>query len=978
MKNGEILFKLEELNQKLINQLKTTKETDYARHFEIAKAYQHLKLDAFDQIDYGLNQSFLPFDTNSYFKALSELLNSQQKTKVLVQKKARFYPHNGDPWQIKVIKTVKRFSFQISTVPRKTQNAILKLFGKKTKYIGYWKHKVPYRKVVELHTKRHLTVELKLALDHFIRKEISIVRDALATEQKLNDQLIAWTLNEKGSRIKPMALKCNIEDYLKRSKENLSELKSALKDKVEHCYSDINETTELAGTLELPGLMLRYLNRKRKKHAIRKSLSSMIIGWGNTMFALFEDWDLDQEIYNLNYFTRQKTQQVIFENERHIREELEILESTQQSLADFSALIKRRLAGNHARGKHIIKQAIEEIRHGDYIRMLDQAIEKSISFNSPQRIDQFELKVSNFLKEIAHKRWLTSLTDYVKPLNASELSSFSPRELIGFEYLPKLSDSCSKLKARLTKEIETSRIEIENLEHIIAFNLSSVIDSLEKKECTPEELPALVDEGLERAKKKLGDITKTMEDVYVEIADELSNFTQSFIDSNLKLTNNENAFNLRMIVMRAKALKKSEEFGVRFLKRFWLLYRFSRIKSKILFRQLEKTLLPWKKRIGLEAESGIATALSDFLYEAYRKINNLPIIYQRLYKIMPLTEMNLFMGRQKEVAALQQAFISWQESNYAPTVVIGEKWSGQTTLINYFLENEAPKHKLTRIELNKNIWNFDDLLALLQKHLKDENIKSEEDIIQKLRNKYQGQIFILENLQNYYLRQIHGFEALNALIRIISKTAKNVFWLCSSNIYAWRYLNKTINIAGYFGHSIEILPFTNDELRKIIMKKNNISGYKIIFAASEKTLSSKNFLKKSEDDQQLYLRDKFFNDLNSFAKGNISLALSFWLLSTSNITDDSIEITSFSPPDFSFIKGLSTEIVFIIYQIIMHDGLRAREILMILNQPESSLDMKLSMLYDDGILITKDEQYQLNPLIYRHTINMLKSKNLIY
>jgi hypothetical protein len=173
-------------------------------------------------------------------------------------------------------------------------------------------------------------------------------------------------------------------------------------------------------------------------------------------------------------------------------------------------------------------------------------------------------------------------------------------------------------------------------------------------------------------------------------------------------------------------------------------------------------------------------------------------------------------------------------------------------------------------------------------------------------------------------------------------------------------------------------PFSDQELRELILKKNNISGYKIIYAASENNKTSKKFIKMNYEEQQLYLRDQFFNDLNAFAKGNISLALSFWLLSTSNITEESIEITNFQPPDFSFINGLNADKVFIIYLLIMHDGLGFEHLNQVYRKPEDKLRLLVIMLLDDGIIIEKNDRYEVNPLIYRHSINMLKAKNLIY
>jgi hypothetical protein len=143
-------------------------------------------------------------------------------------------------------------------------------------------------------------------------------------------------------------------------------------------------------------------------------------------------------------------------------------------------------------------------------------------------------------------------------------------------------------------------------------------------------------------------------------------------------------------------------------------------------------------------------------------------------------------------------------------------------------------------------------------------------------------------------------------------------------------------------------------------------------------MANKKFARLNEEEKQLFLRDKFFSQLNNFAHGNISLALSYWLLSTTNITDRSIEITAFKSPDFSFINNLSHEKIFFIYLLIMHDGLTLERMVAIYNRSEESLRLMMIMLRDDGIIIEKSNRFVVNPLIYRHTINMLKAKNLIY
>ena len=68
-------------------------------------------------------------------------------------------------------------------------------------------------------------------------------------------------------------------------------------------------------------------------------------------------------------------------------------------------------------------------------------------------------------------------------------------------------------------------------------------------------------------------------------------------------------------------------------------------------------------------------------------------------------------------------------------------------------------------------------------------------------------IIILEGLQYAYLKKVDGFETLKLLFEIISKTNKNIFWICTCTLHAWNYLNKAISIEEYFGHVIKLGEF---------------------------------------------------------------------------------------------------------------------------------------------------------------------------
>jgi hypothetical protein len=978
-KNEAIINEFQQLSGELQALLDKPEHKGSDEVFEIAKNYQHWKFERFKGYYAEKDQAFVSIGLDNFQAQVQAFLNKQPRTKKKAQSRHRFYSCKGDtPW-IKTIKFFKKQLFHISTIPKRFLNLFRRLFKKDTKTIRFWNYVIPFRALAALHVENTLMIELREAVNDFCSASITGLKTAVDLEQQLNKVFIESTMFAEGGKPIPKSFTLNHDPIRQSQEAALKDLRIRIKSMAEKCHADIMEKSAISGTIEYPTTFLNYQNRKRPKQQKIKKLVAINLGWGNTAFGLFEDWKIDQEIYNLNYFSKEKVDALNSEYKQNNLKVIGLLTKSKNSLNTYRDELQKKITTNSAKAANIIQEELGQLKSGIGIDNFNQASEQLITFNLPERTSQFELKIAGFLKEVSEKKWLTKLTAYDKPLSSSDLDSFSPRELISFEYLPNVEASCSTLKNQIVQHIEATRQSISNIEHVAAFNLSSVLESVQKGECGQSSIPQLVEEGLDRSENKLDEVLASIANFEKETCEKLLQITKNFIDSNSMLTVNENAFNLRIIVMKAKALKRSEEFGIEILARLKTLRRFLLQKGKIFLIKSEQLLVPWKRRIGLDiGGSTIATELSDFLLEVYGKINSLPIIYQRLYKITPLTEMSLFTGRTHEMTILQGAYKSWQKGKYAPTVIIGEKWSGHTSLINYFIEEYIGKDEVISLGKTVNMVLVSDFMAMWQETLGSKAITTPEHVIAALKEKYKGKVIILENLQNYYLRTFHGFEILTTLIQIITKTSKDIFWICSANIYAWDYLNKSMELSGYFGYVIQMQPFTDEELRELILKKNNISGYKIIYTASENSKSSKKFSKMNYEEQQLYLRDQFFNDLNAFAKGNISLALSFWLLSTSNITEESIEITNFQPPDFSFITGLNADKVFIIYLLIMHDGLGFDHLNQVYKKPEDKLQLLVVMMLDDGIIIEKNDRYEVNPLIYRHSINMLKAKNLIY
>jgi hypothetical protein len=223
------------------------------------------------------------------------------------------------------------------------------------------------------------------------------------------------------------------------------------------------------------------------------------------------------------------------------------------------------------------------------------------------------------------------------------------------------------------------------------------------------------------------------------------------------------------------------------------------------------------------------------------------------------------------------------------------------------------------------------------------------------------------------------------LFELISKTNKQVFWICSSTIYGWLYLNKTLNISDYFEYVIRLENIEDDKMCEVILKRHRVSGYGLRFLPPADA-SHKKYDKMSEHERQDVLRETYFADLNRITEGNFSLAQLFWMRSALEVTEDTITMDSLHSLDFSFIKATPLSKTIILHLLLLHDGLTAEQYALLTHQrhPENNepkpakARLELLQMLDDGLIVKEHETYYINPLLYRPIVSLLQTKNFLY
>ncbi len=125
------------------------------------------------------------------------------------------------------------------------------------------------------------------------------------------------------------------------------------------------------------------------------------------------------------------------------------------------------------------------------------------------------------------------------------------------------------------------------------------------------------------------------------------------------------------------------------------------------------------------------------------------------------------------------------------------------------------------------------------------------------------------------------------------------------------------------------------------------------------------------------MEKEFFNSLNKFVRSNVSLALLYWLGSIKEIQERKVFINSDFEISNTILKSLSKEKIFVLHSLVLHDGLRISDLAKTVNYSLDETSQLAQILYDEGVLVKNDEMFFINPLLYRQSIEILKTNNLI-
>jgi hypothetical protein len=946
------------------------KQSDQAKQVNFVGGYKEkLKASIQKRFNIGPPASFAE-EFKNYDREVERYLSTLPDVVKCEQKPERFRVLSEDPFQIKILKVFKRLFYGLSQIPFHLTN----VFRSEKKKRTWWSHKIFFRNLTEFYLKDELCYDL-LGLKDIVYQKISqTARIAWENDEYIDEKMSDLLEGEESLKLDSSRFN-NLDEAVKEMDLLREDIASRAVKILDEVYKDYEDDFVRVGTIELSNRTFDQSHLDKAEEGTNLHYMNHHEEWQNTFLLLSDDWGMDIDLYLIMFGTMLEYWLSVRRFDNRIDQKiLEMIEPWSKELEKGLESIRN---SSEEELKGTLEQQIKKTSHMLSDEKLLELNDLVLGQDLPSLVNNIDAQVDKLISSIDSKRAIAKNVDFSTPVKTGSFNLISPYELISFESYPHLLRATKKVRVQITEHLNKCQTNVLYLGQIVGFNLQSAVSLYEEEE--PETNPKQIAvEGMERTIRQLQDLEKSFIRLKNLVDEDLLKVVRSFFAQIGAFTDNENILELRMRIAKGKALVKSQRVNERVQEAFQDLMPKFVARSKRNYHALRTWVDQQFTRYGIKDSTVPITAeVSDFLAETKQAIQRLPFVYQRLFSSESLKDENFFVGRGSELQAIHRAYNNWTKGRFAATAVIGEKGSGVTTLLHFFIKELTSGATIYRMTINGTVKSREDLLEFLNEEF-NAQFENLNEVLLFLQDEKEKKVIVLEGLHNAYMKRIGGFEAIRAITELIAHTSRQVFWLVGCTAYAWSYLEKTNQLNDHFGYVIHLKEFDDLTINSIIRKRHKVSGYNLVFEPSVNERTRKKFQKMTPEEQQVYLERSYFNELNKIAKSNVSLALNYWLRSTKEVKEDAIVIGSLKDRDTSFMNSIIGDKLYGLSALIMHEGLSEENFASAMSISASRARAILHPLYEDGIIILDEDQYVVNPLLYRQTINLLKARNIIH
>ena len=353
---------------------------------------------------------------------------------------------------------------------------------------------------------------------------------------------------------------------------------------------------------------------------------------------------------------------------------------------------------------------------------------------------------------------------------------------------------------------------------------------------------------------------------------------------------------------------------------------------------------------------------------------------QRLGK--PVSEAaapRLYPSTLEEIDAAVEAWVA--ERTRGITLLVGDRGQGKHVLALRWAESASEKHELAlrSARLVGRAVSESTLFIYLARLLQLDDVHDEASFQHAIKQ-LPPTLFVIEELENAFLRRVGGFAALRALFRTLTASCEKHFWMLSMHAPAWRLIERvgTVVNPNSFRSVVALPRLGGAEIESFLVERMSDAGLEPDFGPLSSSTAAGQ--PKAEEARTA---EAFFRLLAEASGGNPGVAVALWTGSLSRPEDPMTPESHLRVRLPEIISNpqlppLSDPALLTLAAVRVHAGLTVSEIVQVNNMEPDLVQSTVQVLDNLGLLDRVGSRFRIEMSVLVSVTRLLRRRHFVY